>query len=331
MSGLDFATTVESHLPKQTDPAADQTLKVIAWNIERGYHLKQQAALLKEHQPDIVFVSESDIGMARTNQAHTSRFLAESLGDYNYIYGVEFLELDLGDVFDRKRFTGAHNDIGYHGNSILAKFRLQRPALVRLEDSGLFFREDPVKVSTDKRIGGRCAVLAEINLGPKKIVLASVHLENNANSWQRAQQMDVLLKAIDTYSPDSSAIIGGDLNTLTDAYIAYSKPERAALARFWPQYFLDPTRSEPLFEKARTHGYEWQQSNYLGVSSQRLRPTPQTGHQDPPSRGYVRHDWFLTKHLKSTNPKTLEAVEAGQPTFALSDHEPIMVQITHNQ
>lgn len=71
-------------------------LRLTAWNMLRGRHWREGAEFLREHPllrgPDVLFLSEMDLGMARSGNEHTVRELALALG-MNYAYGVEFLEL----------------------------------------------------------------------------------------------------------------------------------------------------------------------------------------------------------------------------------------------
>ena len=95
-------------------------MRVVAWNIERGFHLdaiisafnapeafvEQAAALNPEldrprleeelevlRTADVVVLNEADWGLKRSDYASVARELAEAL-DMNWTYGVEFVEVD---------------------------------------------------------------------------------------------------------------------------------------------------------------------------------------------------------------------------------------------
>ena len=80
---------------------AKKTLRVIAWNTERGRHWRDGARLIKEsaalRDPDVILLGEMDLGMARSSNQHTTREMAAALR-MNYAYGVEFLEFTGGEL-----------------------------------------------------------------------------------------------------------------------------------------------------------------------------------------------------------------------------------------
>ena len=84
---------------------AGKTLRLVAWNMERGRHWKDGVRLIRETEalrdPDIILLGEMDLGMARSANAHTTREMAAALG-MNYAYGVEFLELTGGELGERE-------------------------------------------------------------------------------------------------------------------------------------------------------------------------------------------------------------------------------------
>ena len=70
-----------------------------------------------------------------------------------YAFGVEFLELDLGDAREREWHAGQSNQLGLHGAAILSPHPLGRPALIRLESDGDWFDGR----HGERRVGGRIA------------------------------------------------------------------------------------------------------------------------------------------------------------------------------
>src|SRR5262249_30289954 len=71
----------QASIPAVDSASADDTLQVVAWNIERGMRSDAVALLLREHpalkQADILLLSELDWGMARTGNRFVARDLAE--------------------------------------------------------------------------------------------------------------------------------------------------------------------------------------------------------------------------------------------------------------
>ncbi len=100
------------------------------------------------------------MGYGALGQIHTARELAARLS-LGYAFGVEFLELGLGDEREQATHTGAANDVGYHGAAILCGRPLSRARRVRLEESGGWFDGS----RGQRRIGGRMALCAAVALG----------------------------------------------------------------------------------------------------------------------------------------------------------------------
>lgn len=154
-------------------------LVVGAWNLERCYFPDPSAELMKTW--DIALLSEMDSGMARTGQVDTTAYLAAKLGMAS-VYGVEFLELGLGNALERAQCRGEVNGQGLHGNAVMSRTALEQPLLFRLDQGGRWFAAG----ATEPRIGGRCAVAARVatELGPLWVV--SVHLEYSDSAQLRA-------------------------------------------------------------------------------------------------------------------------------------------------
>ncbi|MEM7020986.1 MAG: endonuclease/exonuclease/phosphatase family protein [Pseudomonadota bacterium] len=292
--------------------AAAGSVRIGFWNIERGKYLEASGNLLEPLDATAWLLCELDLGMARSDQAHTTQVLARSLG-MGYAFGVEFIELGLGDARERAWHAGVANQHGLHGAAILASPALQRPALIRLETDGKWFDGK----RGERRVGGRIAVAATLAVDGVPVTLVSVHFESHGDPVQRAGQTRLLLEAIDRYAPNQPVLIGGDLNTSTlSRKWARGSGEKPVLPA---ARVLDPVPWEPLFEVAAEHGYDWQTCNTLGVPTQRTRPD---GTPRPP---LGRIDWFLGRDLVMRDPITVPAVDTEGR--ALSDHEVLLVTI----
>lgn len=314
---------VEERLPEGPVGPPSEALRFTAWNLERCKFLDSSAAMLARSGGDVHLLSEMDHGMARSGQGHKTRELAERIG-CGYLFGVEWLELDIGDEREQVLFRGQENDVGFHGNAILSARRWKRPALIRLETDGFYF--EPSR--QDRRVGGRAALLATFEIGGVDVTCASVHLEAHSDPRIRAHQMRALLDGIEIYSPGAPAVIGGDLNTtsLARRNINRKNPDLPAvsppeLMEADAHRLVDPVPYEPLFELAAAAGFDWRACNKLGVATQRTRPdgTP------PPPLG--RLDWFLTRGMVATDPRIAAAVDPEAGT-AISDHELLAVTVS---
>ena len=310
LAELAFATSVEVRYPPEPEPLGAR-IRAVAWNLQRGRRLGASAALLERAGADVLLLAELDWGMARSNQRHTAAELAGRLG-CGYAYAVEYLELGLGDAEERRLHEGDSNEVGYHGNAILSRAPLERPALLRLEVSGGWFDGQ----RGEQRIGGRMAVLATVAMGGRDVVVASVHLESHSDPRERAAQFRALLDGIEAYLPGAPALIGGDLNTFSLGPADIEDPERARqLFEDDPRRLTHPVPHEPLFALAAGRGYDWEACNVRGEPTQRLT-APR-----PSRRGEMKIDWLLSRGLRAADPEVLTAADpAGD---ALSDHEPI--------
>lgn len=315
LGGQVFAKTVEVRQAPSIDPPAP-ACRAVAWNVERCYHTGASAELLASLQADVFLLSEMDYGMARTDQEHTTARLAEKLG-CGYVYGVEYLQFGLGTYEERARCRGQTNRVGYHGNAILSRRKLKRPALVRLEESGDWFKRE-----LEPRLGGRVAVLATIEINGSDVVFASVHLEDRTDPDGRSRQMANLLRSIEEYASGSAVVIGGDLNTFSFDLHRFSA-DLAHIRKLFaedPERLLRPETHEPLFSLAEEYGYDWKRCNRLGESTQRSSAKPLS------MPGNKKLDWFLTRGLTASEP-AIVAATPGDIAWPLSDHELISVKL----
>lgn len=276
----------------------DASFRVLAWNVERCLDVKNSAALLAQHQPDIVLLSEMDNGMARTAQKHTSKQLAKQLGMY-YLYGVEFLELDLGSEIERGLATEETNKKGFHGNAILSRVPFDQIALLRFDDHGHWFAGQQVGSSFGQpRVGGRMALLALLHVrSGGKVCVVSTHFESNADTAYRDRQMFDLITAAEAFAGSHTPIIiGGDLNT------GNNLPNN-----------LDH-RAETLFHTASEQGFHWR-ANPAGTTTRPSRLTLR------PERS-AKLDWFVAKGIEAARSAIIPAFDAAD--MPLSDHDVIL-------
>ena len=277
--------------------------RVVAWNVERCLDVEASAVLLRSYDPDIVLLSEMDNGMARTQQRHTTQALAKELGMY-YLYGVEFLELDLGSEIERQLASDDFNRKGWHGNAILSKAPFKSVAMLRFDQHGHWFNGQQVGNHFGQaRIGGRMALLVEVEVAETEtkqgnLLLVSTHLESNVGQdlHYRKQQMRMLTQACQQFKPNLPVIIGGDLNTGNNLAAG-----------------LDH-RAEPLFAAMEDIGYHWR-ANPSGVTTHHSRITLR-------QERLQKLDWFCAKDIHCSHSEILTAFSPdGTP---LSDHDPIL-------
>lgn len=296
--------------------APHERLRVAAWNVERGRSVEAAAAVLRASGAEIALLSELDLGMARSGQRHVARELAGALG-MAYAYGVEFVELGLGNAEERARCAGLENEAGYHGTAILSALPLERPALVRLDAGGAWL--DGAR--DEARVGGRIAVLATVRVGGVAVALASVHLESHADPEERDAQAAALLGAVDAYAPGAPALLGGDWNThgLPRAALEDGEALRVALGQH-PTRLAQPIPHEPLFARLESAGFDRRGCNQVETPTERRRGAAGT------ARGVLHLDWLFARGLRCESPAVLDAVDRKRGE-ALSDHEVVCATV----
>jgi endonuclease/exonuclease/phosphatase family metal-dependent hydrolase len=248
--------------------------------------------------------------MARTGNVDTAGTIADALG-FASAFGVEFVELGLGDESEREEAAGGSNACGLHGNAVVSASPLEGPAVVRLPDfGGVWFAAD----SSQPRVGGRMAVVATVTLDGVPVQVASTHLENRTSADHRAKQLEELLRAIDERSGGGPAIVGGDFNTVgADIDVLLDRAAVRALREDEPWRFTWPVVYEPLFEVARAHGFAWTHANVAA-------PTMDQAFAGLPDLVPMRLDWILVRDLVARRPTVV-------PANGLSDHHMVTVAV----
>jgi endonuclease/exonuclease/phosphatase family metal-dependent hydrolase len=280
------------------------SIRIAAFNAQRLKDRQAARSLMEQAGAQVTLFSEVDVGMARSGNTHTIRDLIAGSGE-GYLYGVEFVELNLGGADEVAHCAGQSNARGLHGNAIVTGLALERPCLIPLEENGLWF---PGINGLQRRIGGRMALAARVAQAPWPLWIVSTHLESKTDPADRQAQIRALLRALDEIAPGEACVIGGDLNTKA---LPRGEDGRHLL--------LDaPERYEPLFANLREAGFEWQQAN-LALPTQ--SPGPTNKHEPP----FGKLDWLVVRGLEALNPQVIRAVdEEGR---AVSDHEMIAVDV----
>jgi endonuclease/exonuclease/phosphatase family metal-dependent hydrolase len=277
-----------------TAPAGSAgAIRIAAWNLERCLDPDESARVLQRNRVDIALLTEMDVDVLRTGQAHTIGRIAAQLG-HGYCYGCEFLELlPMAPPSGFPR-SGSDNTEGYHGNGIVASLPMQDPIVIRLDEMADWYSPP----DRQRRIGNRMALAATFSAAGIRFVACAVHLENRTDGAGRARQMRTLLDALDGYSGSAPVVIGGDLNT-----------------HVGPGGHTDT--SEPLFALAASSGYDWTAGNLA-------QPTTRTSTWST-SEGTRQLDWFCVRGLKVRDPAIVPAL--GDDASVLSDHELIMLTL----
>ncbi len=279
-------------------------LRIVAFNAERLKNRPATRRLLKETGAHVSLFSEVDVGMARSGNVHTIRELIGSSGE-GYLFGVEFVELDLGDPGEMRRHAGERNAAGLHGNAIVSRLRFEEPRVIPLEENGLWF---PGREGAQRRIGGRIALAARVAEAPRPLWIVSLHLESKTDPADRQAQIRSLLRALDRFAPHEACVIGGDFNTKA---LPKGEDDR-------PLLLEAPERYEPLFHDLKRAGFSWSRANLARPTQ---NPGPSNKHKPP----FGKLDWIVVRGMTAENPQVIPVLDPeGRP---VSDHDMIAVDL----
>ena len=207
------------------NPDNYSSVRIIQWNIERGYKIDLIIADLLKQNADILLLQEIDINCERSNRINCLTMLAEKL-KMSYAYVSEFCEL-YNKVRKAKDQGG-----GVHGNAIFAKFPISKENTIAIKhkyqpvnwDKEGYDRREPRK-------GDRYFISTMFKLNENIFIdVYSIHLEVFCGINGRIQQFsDVPLYAekrrANVGDKKIIQLIGGDLNTMAHG-----------IARFSPKY-----------------------------------------------------------------------------------------------
>ena len=183
---------------------APSSLRIVDWNIDRGLQLSAVIDFLVSTQADILILQELDLNARRTHQLNIAEEIARKL-QVNYVFGREFQEL----------VQGSKASPAYHGQAVLSKWPISNPRLIRFSRQSHFWQPHwfvPKIEPFQERLGGRIALVAEINVAGSKIVIYNLHLESRGNDELRLAQVQEVLSDAARHNPECSVIVAGDFN-----------------------------------------------------------------------------------------------------------------------
>jgi endonuclease/exonuclease/phosphatase family metal-dependent hydrolase len=205
---------------KTTAPAHNsRSLRVISWNIDRGYRIDQVASQLINQPADLCLLQEVDWGTARVDGKDIGAALARRLR-LNLAYGVEFEEL-----------SQERRNPAYTGQATLTRLPLRRSRVLRFEDQSGFWKPYhwiPTAMQLmQRRLGGRIALVTDLEFAGRLLVVYNTHLESRSYGRIQMNQLNEILADLKShYPPDTSVILGGDLNTKYFPSVFLHKLER---------------------------------------------------------------------------------------------------------
>ncbi len=184
--------------------SAPKSLKVVDWNIDRGQQLQGVADFLGGVNADILILQEVDLYARRTHRLNIAETIARKL-EMNYVFGREFQEL----------VQGSEDSPAYHGQATLSKWPISKPRLIRFSRQSHFWQPHwflPNREPFQERLGGRIALVAQINVAGSTFMTYNLHLESRGSDALRISQLEEVLSDATCYDAESPVIVAGDLN-----------------------------------------------------------------------------------------------------------------------
>lgn len=334
-----------SEIPRAAAPARPR-YRILAWNLERGIRFDAQLEALRSHPYlktcDVLLLTETDLGMARSGNRAVAQELGRELG-MQVAFAPCYLNLTRGAGVEYD--APGENDLGLHGNAVLSRYPIRRAWAIPLKN-GI-----DKMAGREKRLGCQKAVAAEIDFPNFAITAVAVHLDTHSTQRHRRDQMRDVINGLAT---DRPLVLGGDWNTTTyNASRAFY-----AIMGYWLRlfmgvenvirnHFLHPYRhfEKELFALVEAHGFDYRRSNVLGERTTTYNvldgKTRQNLGEWVPGwcfafiRWALRNhggtcplkiDWFATKNVRTENPVIIHDLREGRAE-PLSDHDAIGLDV----
>ena len=185
---------------------------------------------------------------------------------------------------------------GFHGNAIFSRWPVKRAKVVRLPEQYNWYFD------RQRRIGGRLAILAELDAAGKSIGVGTIHLENRTHGPGRRAQLEAVLREAEAMFPGMPVVLGGDLNTNTfDGRDKDAIQAVAGSAELQRRCLEDVAAWEECLPAAEAAGYRLLPERAVPT---RRKPLPGGGHLD------LRLDWLLVRGLEAKESRTISTRKA---------------------
>jgi endonuclease/exonuclease/phosphatase family metal-dependent hydrolase len=179
-------------------------IRIVDWNIERGLKLPGIVEFLAAQDADLLTLQEVDLNARRTGLRNVAEELARSLR-MHYAFGWEFQELAEG-TRDRPAYTG---------QATLSRWPIRGSRVIRFQAQSQFWLPKWYKPNIplfQERLGGRIALLCEIDMPGRPLAVFNVHLESRGTDGLRVAQLTETLSAGARYPAPTAVLVAGDMN-----------------------------------------------------------------------------------------------------------------------
>jgi len=329
--------------------SSPDTIRAVAWNIERGIRIDGVIDSLQNHpllaNADLFLLSELDWGMARTENRFVAREIASSLR-MNYAFAPCYVALTKGAGIERN--AGGENGESLHGNALLSRFPMHRVHSLALPNG-----KDKMK-GAEKRIGSQRAVIADIEHPAGLFRAVSLHLDAHSSQRHRYLQMRRILDHLKTLQPELPVLIGGDWNTTTHdasralySILGYCRRVLMGVRHVVANHYPHPDRwfERRLFRELENRGYNYRDFNNAGECTlhynvRDIAANLNMGEWVPQwcfwfinwalertgGSCSLKLDWFAGKQIEPLAPAFAVPglTTSSQP---ISDHDPIIIVV----
>jgi endonuclease/exonuclease/phosphatase family metal-dependent hydrolase len=179
-------------------------IRIVDWNIDRGLKLPGILEFLTAQDADLLTLQEVDLNARRTGLRNVAEELARSL-KMHYAFGWEFQELAEG-TRDRPAWTG---------QATLSRWPVRGSRVIRFQAQSKFWLPQWYKPNIplfQERLGGRIALVTEIDMPGRALAVFNVHLESRGEDGLRLAQLAETLSAGARYSVPTTVLVAGDMN-----------------------------------------------------------------------------------------------------------------------
>ena len=219
------------------------SVRVVDWNIDRGLKLSEIIDFLGDSNADVFLLQEVDINAYRTNRINVAQEIARKLR-LNYVFGREFVELT----------QGSKTNPAYHGQATLSRWKISNPSIIRFHRQSDFWKPrwfKPRLQAFQERLGGRIALVSEIDIQGLRIATYNLHLESRSDDDLRLAQLSEVLQHATTYDRKRLLILAGDLNLNVSGPRASELLARAEFREAVPTARVATTPHRHLLEPGR--------------------------------------------------------------------------------
>src|ERR1700719_5402927 len=195
------------------------SVKVVSWNIDRGSKLRRVIEFLAGEKADIILLQEADLNARRTHHLNVAREIAQKLA-MNYVFGREFQALT----------QGSKTSPAYHGQATLSRWPLSNSRIIRFQKQSNFWQPHwflPEIGPFQERLGGRMALVCDVNIAGKMVTTYNLHLESKGDDRLRCAQLSEALDDARRYDLNALIAFAGDFNLDASGGPAASAIDRA--------------------------------------------------------------------------------------------------------